>query len=97
MRDEGSFHPSSLPKRQADAERAAATDLGLDLDGAAVVADDSEADRQPQARPLADRLGREDRPEQPRPMPRAEAAAVALDPAHAASPSPPPSGEGGRG
>src|SRR5207248_869083 len=84
-------------QRQADAERAAAPHLALDLDGAAVVADDAEADRQSQPRPLADRLGGEERLEQPRPVLRPDAAAVVLHLDHDAPFSPSPLGGEGLG
>src|SRR5262245_23456274 len=71
--------PRGRPGGQADAEDAAAADLALDVDAAAVVADDAVADRQPQPRPLPHRLGGEERLEGVRQVLRADAAAVVLD------------------
>src|SRR5579871_128358 len=67
------------PQGQAHAEGAAAPDGAVDFDGAAVIADDAEADRQPQPRPLTHRAGGEERLEEVRPVLRGNAAAVVLD------------------
>src|SRR5262245_22771690 len=52
--------------RQDHTEAAPPAGCALDLDSPAVVGDDALADGQPQARPLAHRLGREERVEDPR-------------------------------
>ena len=59
------------PQREADAERTAAPYFRFDFDNAAVVADDAETDRQPQAGTLPHRLGREERLENVRQIPPA--------------------------
>ena len=64
------------PDRQDHTEAAPPAGRALDLDPPAVVGDDAVADRQPQARPLADWLGREERLEYPRQDLLRDAAAV---------------------
>ena len=64
------------PDRQDHTEAAPPAGCALDLDPPTVVGDEAVADRQPQARPLADRLGREERVEYPRQDLLRDAAAV---------------------
>jgi hypothetical protein len=64
---------------ETDAEEAAAAEFALGRDCAAVVADDAVADRQAQAGPLPDRLGREERLEDVWQVLGTDAAAVVLD------------------
>src|SRR5207253_3371034 len=65
--------------RQEDRESAALPHLALDFDPAAVLGDDPVRDREPEARPLPDRLGREERLEDVRQVVARDAAALVRD------------------
>ena len=66
-------------RRQPDAKEAALAEMALDFERAAVIADDAVADREAQACPFADRLGREEGLEDVRQVLGTDPAAVVFD------------------